>query len=341
MKKQTNPPQTKKAKSTVAILIVFLVLIALGGAFALYRRFQDTNALEQAMNAAPSSNQMESITMLATAIEQHPWGANLSEAKHLVNDKIKKAIDSAEAANDCRTFAAFFTEMKKNPVWKPYTTGEPRRHLEDAWGKTFQRMQNDEERLEKLKAAFSRIVNAPTPSLSELRGVAEISFSKMLPSLENTRLAALYSAGIALREPDFANSVISHLDEADKGKILSSIEVPCDACDGKGTLLCQSCVRNPGKCPSCGGTGIMQVTRLSGKTFASTGQPCTRCKGSGQCVVCKGTGRHDCPHCKGSAKRISLRLAERKMRENLEQLISDICQQEAEFARAKAAAALL
>ncbi|NCB29596.1 MAG: hypothetical protein EOM63_07525, partial [Clostridia bacterium] len=44
-----------------------------------------------------------------------------------------------------------------------------------------------------------------------------------------------------------------HLDQIAEA-VKAGTEEPCKECDATGKVACRNCVRNPGKCPNCGGT---------------------------------------------------------------------------------------
>ena len=70
----------------------------------------------------------------------------------------------------------------------------------------------------------------------------------------------------------------------------------------------------------------------------ATEQPCTRCKGTGECVVCKGTGKRDCFYCKGTARRTNTDIAAMTMKKGLKNLIDQIDAQAGELERLKSKA---
>ena len=337
MNKQTNQPAEKKKNPLSAIIIVLVVLAVLGAAAMIGRRIPDTMELERKMDVAATSINADGVTALAAAIEQHPQAANLADARRLADEMIKVAIDEATAATDYRTLEAFTAALKENTAWKPYATEENQKKLADAWAETLRRMQKDQDQLNELKAVAARIVNAPALVPADIGAVADFRLPVGLAGSEETRIAAVYAAAIALKAQDLADSTLALA--ADKEKVRAGTEEPCEECGRQGTVPCQSCVRNPGKCPSCNGTGVMKATKLVGKKFESVDQPCTRCDGSGQCAACKGTGKRECFYCKGTTKRVNTQLAVRSMKENLKQLIADIDRQGAELERLKAAAA--
>lgn len=70
--------------------------------------------------------------------------------------------------------------------------------------------------------------------------------------------------------------------------------VACQTCSSSGKLLCASC--SNGKCSKCGGDGI------TGEFWNDweLQKKCDRCNGGGRCVVCRGSQRIECLHCKGT-----------------------------------------
>jgi hypothetical protein len=63
--------------------------------------------------------------------------------------------------------------------------------------------------------------------------------------------------------------------------------VPCSVCGGTGeSSTCLLC-GGDGKCPTCKGT----------KTSLTFNGPCPPCLGKGNCFLCRGTGRMNCPLC--------------------------------------------
>lgn len=83
----------------------------------------------------------------------------------------------------------------------------------------------------------------------------------------------------------------------------------------------------------------MKVSRLVDKQIQATEQPCTRCKGTGECVVCKGAGKRACFYCKGTAKRTNTEIAAGTMKKGLKELIGQIDTRAAELDRLKSKAA--
>ncbi|MBS1371718.1 MAG: hypothetical protein HPZ91_17370 [Lentisphaeria bacterium] len=331
-----NPRQQEEKKSPLGKIIVVLVILAVLGALAMVGlRIPDTMELERQMDAAASSISSDSVTMLAGAVEQHPQAANAEDAKQLVNEMIGVMIAEAVPKTDYRTLEGLGKELDGNTAWKPYATDANRKILADAWREVLRRMQEEQDRLTDLKAIAARLQNASIPQAADVAEFVDFKLPAGFAGNRPVQVAAAYAAAVTIKNQELADSVLA--EAAGKEAVRAGTEEPCKECNSKGTVPCQSCTANPGKCPSCRGTGKMKANRLVGNKFESIEQPCTRCGGTGECAACKGTGKRECFYCKGTAKRTNTQLAAETMKKTLRTLTGRIDAQAAELNRLKSA----
>ena len=94
--------------------------------------------------------------------------------------------------------------------------------------------------------------------------------------------------------PDVGAAVELTLEEAATGvqrEVSFTAPVHCSVCEGTGAEPGSSAVR----CPQCGGSGSVRVSRRTLLGQMTTVGPCDRCRGAGQVI------EHPCPHCLGAA----------------------------------------
>lgn len=326
-------PQDQKKSPVGKIIAIVIVLIILGAAVMVGIKIPDTMNLERQMDAAALSISNDSVTALAGAVEQYPRAANKANAIQLVNEMIGVMISEAVPKTDYRTLEGIETELNDNTAWKPYATEENRKILADAWNEVIRRMQAEHDKLVDLKEVAVRIQGASIPRASDVAEFYDFKLPAGFTAARPVQMATAFAAAVAIKNQELAGSILA--DAVDQESLLAGTEEPCRECDSKGSVPCRSCTANPGKCPTCKGTGAMKVSRLVDNQVQATEQPCTRCKGTGECVVCKGTGKRDCFYCKGTARRTNTDIAAETMRKGLKTLIGQIDTQAAELERLK------
>lgn len=339
MNRSTPPGPTEKKKKSPfgAFLILLVVLAVIGMAAAVAMRLPDTMELERRMDAAASAINVDGITALAGAIEAHPRAANRREARQLVDEMIRITLEDAVNATDYATLETLSKAMRENKAWEPYATGENRKLLASAWSEILKRMEREQAVLAEFRAVAERLVNAPLPIPADVVTVVDFKLPTGFAGARQLQIAAAYAAALAVKAQELADSTLALA--ADKEAVRAGTEEPCRECGGTGKVACRNCVRNPGKCPNCNGSGKIKVNTFVNRKFETAEQPCPRCEGTGLCAVCKGAGKHDCFFCKGSGKRVNSELAVKTMKEKLAQLIAGIDRQAAELNRLRAEAA--
>jgi len=334
MKRPIPPGSTEKKKSPFgAIIIILVVLAVIGLAAMIASRIPDTMELERRMDTAANAINADGISALAQAVEAYPRAANRAEAQQLVNEMIGICVNEAVARTDYSTLELFTKTLDENTVWKPYATEENRQLLSAAWQKIIQRMEQEQSQLNEFRTVATRLMNSQLPAPDDVGFLADFKPPAGFAGARQTQLAAAYAAAIVLKTQELANSTLALVE--DKEAVKAGTEEPCKECDGTGKVTCRNCVRNPGKCPNCGGIGKLKANKIVNGKFEITEQPCPRCEGTGLCAVCKGVGKHDCFFCKGTGKRVNSEIATKTMKEKLRLLISGIDRQEAELNRLK------
>lgn len=334
MQRPTPPGQAEKKKSPLGVIIIILVVLAVIGLAAMIAsHIPDTMELERRMDTAATAINADGITALAQAIEAHPRSANRDEARQLVNEMIAVCVNEAVARTDYRTLELFTKVMQENTAWKPYATEENRQLFAAAWQKIIQRMEQEQAGLNEFRAVAARMVDSQLPAPDDVVLLADFKLPPGVAAARQIQIAAAYAAAIVLKAQELADSTLALAE--DKEAVKAGTEEPCKECDATGKVACRNCVRNPGKCPNCGGTGKIKVNTFVGRKFETVEQPCPRCEGTGLCAVCKGSGKHECFFCKGTGKRVNSEIAAKTMKEKLRLLIDGIDRQEAELNRLK------
>lgn len=339
MNRPTPPGSAEKKKSPLGVIITILVVLAVIALAAMVAsHIPDTMELERRMDTAANAINAGGITALAQAIEAYPRAANRREARQLVNEMIKACIDEAVARTDYRTLELFTTTLDEDRAWSSYATDENRQLLSAAWKTILQRMEQEQARLNEFRTVAVRLVNSQLPAPDDVVILADFKPPTGFADARQTQIAAAYAAAIVLKAQELADSTLALAEN--KEAVKAATEEPCKECGSSGHMTCRNCVRNPGKCPNCGGNGKIKVNKIVSGKFETAEQPCPRCEGTGLCAVCKGTGKHECFFCKGAGRRVNSDIAVNTMKEKLRLLISGIDRQEAELNRLKGRAAL-
>ena len=334
MNRPGNQKQQEEKKNPAGkIVAVVIVLVVIAAAVMIGIRIPDTMELERQMDAAALAISNDGVTALAGAIEQHPRAANRAGAILLVNEMIGVMVSEAVPKTDFRTLESIEKELNENTAWKPYASEANRKILADAWNEVIRRMQEEHDKLVDLKAVALRIQNAPVPRIADIAEFYDFKLPAGFAAARPVQMATAFAAAVAIKNQELAASILG--DASDPEALRAGTEEPCRECDSKGSVPCRSCTANPGKCPTCKGTGVMKVSRLVDNQVQATEQPCTRCKGTGECVVCKGTGKRDCFYCKGTARRTNTDIAAMTMKKGLKNLIDQIDAQAGELERLK------
>lgn len=334
MQHPSPPEQAKKKKNPIGVIIIILVVLAvIGLAGMIASHIPDTMELERRMDAAATAINADGITALARAIEAHPRAANRNDARQLVNEMIAVSVNEAVARTDYRTLELFTKGMQDNAAWKPYATEENRQLFTAAWQKIIRRMEEEQARLNEFRVVAARMVDSQLPAPDDVVMLADFKLPPGVAAARQIQVAAAYAAATVLKAQELADSTLALAE--DKAAVKAGTEEPCKECNATGKVACRNCVRNPGKCPNCGGSGKIKTNKFVGRKFETVEQPCPRCEGTGLCVICKGTGKHDCFFCKGTAKRVNSETAEKTMKAKLRLLIDGIDRQEAELNRLK------
>ena len=329
---QKQQPEEKKSP-VGKIIAAVIVLIILAAVVMIGIKIPETMELERQMDAAALSITNDAVTMLAGAIEQNPRAANKADAIKLVNEMIGVMVSEAVSATDYRTLEGIEKELNSNTAWKPYATEENQKLLADAWADVIRRMQEEHDKLVDLKEVAVRIQNAVIPSAADVVEFYDFKLPVGFAEYRPVQMATAFAAAVAIKNQDLANQILA--EAADQESLRAGTEEPCRECNSQGSVPCSSCTANPGKCPTCKGTGSMKVSRFVDNKVQATEQPCTRCKGTGECVVCKGTGKRPCFYCKGTARRTNTEIAAGTMRKGLNALIERIDVQASELERLK------